>query len=138
MLASSPVAATLPATDLSRARKFYEEKLGLKPIEASSTGVIYQCGKGTNLFIYEAKDIQTEHVAAVFEVDNLQREVETLVSKGLVLECSRIPEIKTLDDLTSLSTGDIVCFKDSEGNNLTIAQVGMLLELKGDTLPFRG
>jgi catechol 2,3-dioxygenase-like lactoylglutathione lyase family enzyme len=33
MLAESDVATRLPAQDLSRARKFYSEKLGLEPVE---------------------------------------------------------------------------------------------------------
>ena len=137
MLANSTVAPALPVEDLSRARKFYEDKLGFKPMEASSSGVLYRCGKGTCLFLYEAKNTKTEHVLAVFEVDNLQREVKELVDKGVVMEGNKLPEVSTLDDLTSVPTGDIVCFKDSEGNILAIAQVGMLLELKGEVLPFR-
>ena len=137
MLANSQVAAALPVEDLTRARKFYEEKLGFKPVESSSSGVLYRCGKGTCLFLYEAKNTKTEHILAVFEVDNLQREVKELMGKGVVIEANKLPEVSTLDDLTSMPTGDIVSFKDSEGNILAIAQMGMLLELKGDILPFR-
>ena len=137
MLASSPVAPTLPVKDLSRARKFYEDKLGFEPTEVSSSGVLYKCGKGTSLFIYEAKDMKATHIAAVFEVDNLQREVKALVNKGVVLEGNKLPETFTLDDLTSSSTGNVVSFRDSEGNVLAIAQVGMLFELKAELLPFR-
>ena len=64
MLASSPVAATLPVKDLIRARKFYEDKLGLKSIESSSSGVLYKSGKDTGLFIYEVKEDSMGSAAA--------------------------------------------------------------------------
>jgi len=39
MLDQSHVAARLPAQDLSRARRFYAEKLRLEPIEESLLGI---------------------------------------------------------------------------------------------------
>jgi catechol 2,3-dioxygenase-like lactoylglutathione lyase family enzyme len=42
----SDVATRLPAQDLSRARAFYAEKLGLEPTEERPGGLRYQCGNG--------------------------------------------------------------------------------------------
>jgi glyoxalase/bleomycin resistance protein/dioxygenase superfamily protein len=44
MLKTAPIRAYLPASDVARARKFYEEKLGLVPREEYAGGVIYECG----------------------------------------------------------------------------------------------
>ena len=137
MLSSSVIAPALPIENLARARQFYEDKLGLKLLDISSSGVLYRCGNDTILLLYEAKSAKHKHIAAIFEVDNLQGEVKALKEKGVAFEEYEIPDTQAVDELTSVSTGDVACFKDSEGNILAIAQVGMLFELKGDILSFR-
>lgn len=50
--------ATLPATDIDRARRFYAEKLGLGPTPGAAPGhYLYQCG-GATFALYES-DPQT-------------------------------------------------------------------------------
>lgn len=137
MLSSFPVVPTLPVEDLTRARQFYEDKLGLKPLDTSSSAVLYNCGKDTKLAIYKAEVTETKHIAVFFEVENLQDEIEALEKKGVVFERRRTPEIVEIDDITSLSPGNVVFFEDSEGNTLAMLQLGMLFELKGEELPFR-
>jgi len=44
MLIESEAATRLPAQDLSRARKFYLEKLGLEPCEERPGGLRYRSG----------------------------------------------------------------------------------------------
>ncbi len=41
MLANARVGAILPVVDLDRARKFYEETLGLQPFMQTDDGVTY-------------------------------------------------------------------------------------------------
>ena len=43
--------ATIPATDLARARRFYEGKLGLSPEKVMEAGTIYHFGKGAGFFL---------------------------------------------------------------------------------------
>ena len=54
MLANVPVCATLPTTDLERARRFYGEALGLVegPMSVAG-GVFFEAGAGTIVRIYE-------------------------------------------------------------------------------------
>ena len=51
-LSNAPVVPYIPASDITRARKFYEEKVGLKPKQEYAGGVIYECGKGSWVFMY--------------------------------------------------------------------------------------
>jgi len=131
------VTPTLPVENLARARQFYEDKLGLKPLITSSSGVLYECGTDTKLLIYESKAAKCGGIAAIFEVKNLQGEVRTLEKKGVVFEKYEMPDISIVDTLTSLSTGNVVSFQDSEGNILALVQMGMLLEANGVLSPFR-
>ena len=52
MLTETPIVPYIPAKDIARARKFYEEKVGLKPKQEYAGGVIYECGNGSWLFMY--------------------------------------------------------------------------------------
>ena len=47
MLQNSPLYAYIPAQDVARARRFYEDKLGFRPREEVAGGVVYEFGKGT-------------------------------------------------------------------------------------------
>lgn len=136
MLSKSSIVPTLPVESLARARQFYEDKLGLKPLEIRSSGVLYECGNDTSLIIYEAKAAKSQHIAAIFEVQNLQREVKTLEGKGIVFCEYDLQDSSTVDKLTSLSTGNVASFQDSEGNILALVQIGMLLEIKERLTPF--
>ena len=54
MLKNAPVVPYIPATDVARARKFYEEKVGLVPKQEIAGGVVYECGKGSWIFLYQS------------------------------------------------------------------------------------
>jgi len=54
MLKSAPIVPYIPATDVARARKFYEEKVGLVPKEEVAGGVVYECGKRSWSFLYQS------------------------------------------------------------------------------------
>ena len=52
MLNGNLVTAMLPVKDMARARRFYEEQLGLKPLGLKPDGkFVYRCG-GTELALF--------------------------------------------------------------------------------------
>ena len=51
MLQSSPMFAYIPAKDVSRARQFYEQKLGFKPKQEIAGGIVYESGDHTACFL---------------------------------------------------------------------------------------
>ena len=57
MLQNAPIYAYIPAKDVARARKFYEEKVGLKPKREVAGGVAYELGKGTGCFLYPVQSL---------------------------------------------------------------------------------
>jgi catechol 2,3-dioxygenase-like lactoylglutathione lyase family enzyme len=46
MLREHPIHATIPATDLERARAFYADKLGLTPTREEPAGLVYETPGG--------------------------------------------------------------------------------------------
>jgi catechol 2,3-dioxygenase-like lactoylglutathione lyase family enzyme len=124
MLANSRVAAILPVVDLERAKKFYEEKLGLQGVEIPE-GAMYECGQGTVLALYR-RDTPTkaDHTAAGWEVDNVEELVQALGEKGVVFEQYDMPGLKTDGQgIATMEGTKAAWFKDTEGNILSVIQM---------------
>ena len=66
MLQQSPMYAYLPVSDVARARKFYEEKLGFKPKQEVAGGVIYEFGEHTACFLYPTPNAGTSKASQAF------------------------------------------------------------------------
>ncbi len=123
MLANATVRVTMPAVDIKRARKFYEEKLGLKVIKTDpSPGVEFQAGGGTSIYIYERGATKADHTVASFLVKDVAAEVKALKAKGIVFEEYDLPAmgIKTVNGIAKMGEYTAAWFKDSEGNILAI------------------
>jgi catechol 2,3-dioxygenase-like lactoylglutathione lyase family enzyme len=127
MLANSPVAAILPAVDLERAKKFYEEKLGLRPIDAPGPGgAMFECGQGTQLYLYQ-RDTATkaDHTVAGWQVENIEEVVRALRERGVVFEQYDLPSLKTDEHgIATMGPTKSAWFKDTEGNILSIGEFG--------------
>ncbi len=125
MLANSRVSAILPAENLTRARKFYEEVLGLK-VKDEDLGeghVMYEAGQGTMLVVYERGRTKAEHTAAGFWVDNLEETMAGLRTKGLVFEEYDFPGLKTVNGIATIGKTKSAWFKDPEGNIIGLTEM---------------
>jgi predicted enzyme related to lactoylglutathione lyase len=123
MLQNSPFYAYIPAKDISRARKFYEEKLGFKPKQAIEGGVVYEFGKGTAAFLYQTPNAGTSRASQAFwQVDDIEREVAELKKRGVKFEDYDMPGMKTKDGIFIGGGAKAAWFKDSEGNILAVIQ----------------
>jgi predicted enzyme related to lactoylglutathione lyase len=123
MLQNSPFYAYIPAKDVSRARKFYEEKLGFKAGQETAGGVVYEFGKGTAAFLYETPNAGTSRASQAFwQVDDIEREVAELKKRGVKFEDYDMPGMKTKDGIFIGGGAKAAWFKDSEGNILAVIQ----------------
>jgi catechol 2,3-dioxygenase-like lactoylglutathione lyase family enzyme len=126
MLKSAAVNPTLPVVDIKRARKFYEEKLGLKVIkEDPSPGLTIEAGKGTHLYLYQRGATKADHTVANFVVADVEAEVKQLKAKGVKFEEYNIPAmgIKTVNSIATMDSYKGAWFKDTEGNILSISNM---------------
>ena len=74
MLQKSPMYSYIQVTDLTRARKFYEQKLGFKPKEDVAGGVVYEFGERTACFMYPTPNAGTSKASQAFwQVDDVDR-----------------------------------------------------------------
>jgi len=123
MLGNSAVVTTLPAVDLQRARKFYEEKLGLgSPISSSDSDVTYEAGHGSKIYLYKRDKTKADHTSFTFLVDNVEKEIKELKAKGVEFENFDMPGAKMVDNIISLKGIKTAWFKDSEGNILALTE----------------
>jgi len=123
MLKNSRIVPYIPVADVARARKFYEDKIGLTPRETYAGGVIYECGSGSWVFMYPSPGAGTSKASTAFwEVDDVAAEVAALKSRGVKFEEYDMPGIKTVDAVATGGGAKTAWFKDSEGNILAISQ----------------
>lgn len=123
MLQDAPLYAYLPAKDLARARRFYEEKLGFRPRQEIAGGVVYAFGKGTAAFLYPTPNAGTSKASQAFwEVDDVEREVATLKARGVVFEDYDMPGEKSPSGVITAGGAKAAWFKDSEANILAIIE----------------
>ena len=123
MLKNARVVPYIPATDVARARKFYEERVGLVPREETGGGVVYECGDRSWIFLYPSAGAGTSKASQAFwEVDDLEAEVSELRARGVVFEEYDMPGIKTVNGIVTAGGAKAAWFKDSEGNILAVIQ----------------
>lgn len=123
MLQQTPIYAYLPAKDVARARAFYEGKLGFRPAEEIAGGVAYNFAGGTGCFLYPTPNAGTNRASQAFwRVDDIEREVADLKSRGVTFEEYDQPGLKTVNGIATGGGAKSAWFKDSEGNILAIIQ----------------
>lgn len=123
MLQKSPMYAYIPAKDAARARRFYEDKVGLKPKQEIEGGVVYESGKGTACFLYPTPNAGTSKASQAFwQVEDIEREVGELKKRGVKFEEYDTPDIKTRDGIFTGGGAKAAWFKDTEGNILAVIQ----------------
>lgn len=123
MLQRSAMYAYIPARDMTRARRFYEEKVGLKPKREISGGVVYEFAGGTACFLYPTPNAGTSKASQAFwSVDDVEREVAELRARGIVFEDYDMPGDKSPSGVITAGGAKAAWFKDSEGNIMAIVQ----------------
>jgi catechol 2,3-dioxygenase-like lactoylglutathione lyase family enzyme len=123
MLGLATVHATLPAADLERAKRWYQENLGLTPVEESPGGVFFEAGGGTRFALYPTPNpSRGGHTQMGFRVSDIDVEVAELRSRGVVFEEYDVPGLKTVHGIAENPAGRAAWFKDSEGNTVGLIQ----------------
>jgi catechol 2,3-dioxygenase-like lactoylglutathione lyase family enzyme len=128
MLTNVPVCATLPTSNLNRARRFYREALGLAegPLSVEG-GVFFAAGGGTSLRIYERPPGYTpaEYTVVGFLVEDLEEEMSELRGRGVTFEEYDLPHLKTENGVyTDRQRGAKGAWvRDPDGNILALTQL---------------
>jgi catechol 2,3-dioxygenase-like lactoylglutathione lyase family enzyme len=125
-LTSSAVAVMLPVEDVDRARKFYEEKLGL-PFDGLNMegGAMFSLDGGTTLVLLPRPGgSRAESTAMSWAVQDVEQEVKELGERGVVFEDYDLPEFKTVDHVATYGDYKSAWFLDPDGNVLCVHTAG--------------
>lgn len=121
MLGNINATPTIGVKDLNSARKFYEEKLGLKPSGRTDDEDVqlYEAGNGT-LEVYKSEFAGTNKATALTWTvgDNLEQEVKALKEKGVTFEHYDMPDSRLEGDIHVMGDMKAAWFKDPDGNIL--------------------
>lgn len=126
MLAGFPIHATVAAEDVTRARAWYELKLGMVPeVEDPNGGLWYRFGDGTWLNVYQTQFAGTaRNTQAGWTVTNIEGVMADLRARGVVFEEFDLGNgMATVNGLLTSGPYRACWFKDSEGNTFEVSQV---------------
>ena len=126
MLGGKTAAATLPVSDLDRARDFYENTLGLEALEETAGTIVYKSGNSAVL-VYPSEYAGTNQAtAAAWAVgDDFDAIVQDLKAKGTTFEQYDLPETTREGDVHVMGEVRAVWFKDPDGNILNLVNMAM-------------
>ncbi|HEY2461756.1 MAG TPA: VOC family protein [Candidatus Acidoferrum sp.] len=119
MLGDNVAVATIAVKDLSAAKKFYEQMLGLKlsgPAESAEVAT-YQAGN-TKLLVYRSQYAGTNKGTSVTWIagEEIADLVNSLKTKGIKFEHYDFPGAKHEEDVHIIGPIKAAWFKDPDGN----------------------
>jgi predicted enzyme related to lactoylglutathione lyase len=118
-----PMYAYIPARYWARPRRFYEEKVGLKPAQEVNGGVAYEFAKGTACFLYPTPNAGTSQASQAFwSVDDVDALIGKLKARGVVFEDYDMPGERSPAGAVIAGGAKAAWFKDSEGNIMALIQ----------------
>ena len=121
MLSDATVTTMLPVKDMDRARRFYEDCLGLEPGGFKPDGkFVYEVGGSTLALFPKPEGTKADHTAISFRVPDIAASIKQLKQTGVAFEDYDFPGLKTVNHVCVLGAEKAAWFKDSEGNCLCI------------------
>jgi catechol 2,3-dioxygenase-like lactoylglutathione lyase family enzyme len=119
MLTNSLAVTTVAVTDLDRAKRFYQEQVGLTLLDETPSGFRFGAGKGSQLTVRRGQPNVGQTVAH-FEVDDLEAVIRDLTSRGVAFEEYETP--KTVNFIAQVGPARGAWFKDPDGNVLGVRE----------------
>ena len=121
MLTRRKATTMLPVTDIARARRFYEEQLGLRPKTTLPSGEILYETEGSTLALYpRAEPPKSDHTQLSFEVEDIESEVRDLRHHGVRFEHYEMPQAREHDGIYEFGEERCAWMRDPDGNILCI------------------
>jgi catechol 2,3-dioxygenase-like lactoylglutathione lyase family enzyme len=124
MLGKADATPMIAVKDLDRARKFYEEKLGLEAKEEMEGEVLTVQSGRTPITVYKSEFAGTNKATTLtFAVDDVEREVSELKEKGIFFEKYDLEGLTPKGDFYEGEGGfKTAWFKDPDGNILSLVE----------------
>ena len=122
MLGKADATPMVAVKDLDRARKFYEETLGLSEVDDFGEGFMLKSGD-TKLSVYRSEFAGTNKATALtFDVADIDSEVRELKDKGVAFEHYDMEGLTRDGDIYAAEGMKTAWFKDPDGNILSLLE----------------
>lgn len=113
---------SIPVKDLTRARRFFIEKLGQTFLFEDEYAVVLG-SSNTQISLVPSKDAGKANYSLVtWLVENIDQHIENLRRAGIQFEEYDFGNVKTVNGKAKLGKNYVAWFKDSEDNLLAIAE----------------
>jgi catechol 2,3-dioxygenase-like lactoylglutathione lyase family enzyme len=122
MLGTSMVVATIPVTDLDRAKRFYQEAFGLQFLWDNPASMRFGCGAGTQLSIFRRGPSTADHTLSHFEVSDIEAVVRGLEERGAVFIDYEDGPLRTTGHVAHIGPARVAWFRDPDGNILGLRE----------------
>jgi len=134
-LSNARLVANIPAQDIERAMRWYQEKLGLRPtMDLGVAGQLYQSG-GVYWLIYQTSAAGTgKHTVASWVVPSIDDAMSDMRSQGVVFEDYDMGEQGPTTEngvARGPDGGASAWFTDSEGNILALTELPPGMDFPG-------
>jgi predicted enzyme related to lactoylglutathione lyase len=111
----------IPVTKMDRAKKFYQEILGLPVAETTEENVVVFLAGGSPITLYPREaPSRADHTLLSFEVKEIERVVRALSERGVHFEEYDYPNLKTVNKIATHAGSRAAWFRDPEGNILCL------------------
>lgn len=122
MLSNSNAMVNIAVKDLTVARKFYEETLGLKVVATYGDMVVNMESGSTGIILYTSEFAGSNKATAMTWSlgEKLDEVVNDLKSKGVTFEKYDMPWAKVENDIYNFDQMRSAWFKDPDGNILSL------------------
>lgn len=118
MLGDAMIVATIPVTDLDRAKAFYSDALGLRLLDETPFSLRYGAGGGTQLSVFKRGPVERSATVAHFEVKDIDGVVAGLRKRGVVFEEYTEGPLKTTNGVAQVGPARGAWCRDPDGNFL--------------------
>ena len=123
MLGDNDAMATIAAKNLAAARKFYEGKLGFKPVHTEGDQAVAYKSGSSQMLVYQSQFAGTNKAtAATWMVKDVESLVKELKGKGVGFEHYDFPGMTRKGDVHIAGKRKNAWFKDPDGNILAIVE----------------
>jgi len=122
MVDSSKAFSSFSVDDIQKAKKFYEEVLGLQT-ESPMGMLAIKTSANNDIFVYAKPNHQPATFTVLnFPVDDIEKAVDELIAKGVIFEQYHFGQIDTDEKGIAHGEPKIAWFKDPAGNILSVIQ----------------
>ncbi len=122
MLASGKLIGFVPTKDSSKAREFYEGKLGFEFVSDDQFALVMKAGESMIRIVKGANFTPAQYTVMGWEVADVEVMVKWLNDRGVTFEKYPFVEDKKLGIWTTPNGDKVAWFKDPDGNVLSLSQ----------------